>query len=281
MKRSLKSKLLIRQNRWKCRSGNIRHDYLQAAAMMAGIFIMTACFIYVYNYAVSSPYFAIKETSVKGCRELTEKDVMELAAIKPKQTIFSVNIKAMVRRISSNPWVENVAVSREFPNRLIVEIKERTPLASCRIDEDYYLLDKDGVLFKKLTVEDDVDIPVLTGYYRDGRMNSDLFNKTIGLLKHLTVSKSFPAINVVSEINASEVSGLSLFTDNGFCLKLGFDNYEGKLKRLLPVVTALNKKNIEQQFLNIDLRDMTKIHVEMRDPLKPTERKGTKKGFRT
>ena len=281
MKRSLKSKLLIRKNRWKCRSGNVWHDYLEALAMMALIFVMTAGFIYVYNYAISSPYFVIKETSVKGCRELTEKDVMELAAIKPKQTIFSVNIKAMVRRISSNPWVENVAVSREFPNRLIVEIKERTPLASCRIDEDYYLLDKDGVLFKKLTLDDDVDIPVLTGYCRDGRMNTELFNKTIVLLKHLKASKSFPAINVVSEINASEVSGLSLFTDNGFCLKLGFDNYEGKLKRLLPVITALNKKNIEQQFLNIDLRDMTKIHVEMRDPLKPTERKGTKKGFRT
>ena len=281
MKRSLKSKLLIRKNRWKCRSGNVWHDYLQALAMMALIFVMTAGFIYVYNYAISSPYFVIKETSVKGCRELTEKDVMELAAIKPKQTIFSVNIKAMVRRISSNPWVENVAVSRGFPNRLIVEIKERTPLASCRVDDDYYLLDKDGVLFKKLTVEDDVDIPVLTGYCRDGRMNSELFNKTIVLLKHLTTSKSFPAINVVSEINASEVSGLSLFTDNGFCLKLGFDNYEGKLKRLLPVVTALNKKNIEQQFLNIDLRDRDKIHVERRSLLKPVERKGTKKGFRT
>src|SRR3989304_2897593 len=112
-------------------------------------------------------------------------------------------------------------------------------------------------------------------------MNSDLLKKTIGLLKHLTVSKSFPAINVVSEINASEVSGLSLFTDNGFCLKLGFDNYEGKLKRLLPVVTALNKKNIEQQFLNIDLRDTDKIHVERRSILKPAERKGTKKGFLT
>ncbi|HLA26429.1 MAG TPA: FtsQ-type POTRA domain-containing protein, partial [Syntrophales bacterium] len=248
MKRSLRTKLLIRKNKLKCNSENVCLDYLQAVAMMAVIFIMTAGFIYVYNYAISSPYFVIKETSVKGCRELTEKDVMELAAIKPKQTIFSVNIKAMVRRISSNPWVENVAVSREFPNRLIVEIKERTPLASCRVNNDYYLLDKDGALFKKLTSEDDVDIPVLTGYFRDGRMNSELFNKTIGLLKHLKTSKNFPAINVVSEINASEVSGLSLFTDNGFCLKLGFDNYEGKLKRLLPVVTALNKKNIEQQF---------------------------------
>ena len=281
MKRSLRTKLLIRKNKLKCNSENVCLDYLQAVAMMAVIFIMTAGFIYVYNYAISSPYFVIKETSVKGCRELTEKDVMELAAIKPKQTIFSVNIKAMVRRISSNPWVENVAVSREFPNRLIVEIKERTPLASCRIDEDYYLLDKDGVLFKKLTLDDDVDIPVLTGYCRDGRMNTELFNKTIVLLKHLKTSRSFPAINAVSEINASEVSGLSLFTDNGFCLKLGFDNYEGKLKRLLPVITALNKKNIEQQFLNIDLRDMTKIHVERRGGLKPAERKGTKKGFRT
>ncbi|PIP07738.1 MAG: hypothetical protein COX51_05960 [Syntrophobacteraceae bacterium CG23_combo_of_CG06-09_8_20_14_all_50_8] len=281
MRRSLGTRLSVRKNRLKRLSGNVFRDCCKAVALFSIIFVMTAALIYGYSFAVSSPYFRIKGTIIRGCKELTEKEVMALAAVKPSQTIFSVNLKAMARRISSHSWVKSVAVGREFPNRLVIEVQERTALAMCKMGKDFYLLDKNGAFFKKLDANDDVDLPVLTGYSREGRMNAELLQKTVGLLKRLTLSKSFPTINNVSEINLSEVTGLSLITDNGFCLKLGFDNYENKLHRLLPVVTALNKKNIKQEFFNIDLREVNNIYVERRGVHEPAERAGIKKGFRT
>ena len=142
------------------------------------IMFMTSGLIYGFNYAISAPYFLIKATSVKGCRELTEKEVLALAALKSSQTIFSVNMEAMARRIASQPWVKNVAIGREFPNRLVVEVQERTALALCRKEEDLYLFDQDGVFFKKLEAGDEVDVPVLTGYYQEGQLNKELFEKT-------------------------------------------------------------------------------------------------------
>ena len=281
MRRSLGTRLSVRKNRLKRLSGNVFRDCCKAVALFSIIFVMTAALIYGYSFAVSSPYFRIKGTIIRGCKELTEKEVMALAAVKPLQTIFSINLKAMARRISSHSWVKSVAVGREFPNRLVIEVQERTALAMCKMGKDFYLLDKNGAFFKKLDANDDVDLPVLTGYSREGRMNAELLQKTVGLLKRLTLSKSFPTINNVSEINLSEVTGLSLITDNGFCLKLGFDNYENKLHRLLPVVTALNKKNIKQEFFNIDLREVSNIYVERRGVHEPAERTGTKRGFRT
>ena len=275
------TRLSVRKNRLKRLSGNVFRDCCKAVALFSIIFVMTAALIYGYSFAVSSPYFRIKGTIIRGCKELTEKEVMALAAVKPLQTIFSINLKAMARRISSHSWVKSVAVGREFPNRLVIEVQERTALAMCKMGKDFYLLDKNGAFFKKLDANDDVDLPVLTGYSREGKMNAELLQKTVGLLKHLTLSKSFPTINNVSEINLSEVTGLSLITDNGFCLKLGFDNYENKLHRLLPVVTALNKKNIKQEFFNIDLREVNNIYVERRGVHEPAERAGIKKGFRT
>jgi len=281
MKRSLRSLYLTRKNRLKCRSGSIGRDCLRAAVLLAMILVMTSGLIYGFNYAISAPYFLIKATSIRGCRELTEKDVLALADLKSSQTIFSVNMEAMARRIVSQPWVKNVAIGREFPNRLVVEIQERTALALCKRGEDFYLFDKDGVFFKKLETGDEVDVPVLTGYYQGERLNKELFDKTMLLMKTLAVSKSFPALNAVSEINASDVSGLSLYTENGFCLKLGFGNYENKLKRLLPVITALNKKDMKQGLLNIDLRDTSKIYVERRGAVEPREQMRTKKGLTT
>lgn len=281
MKRSFRSKYLTRQNRLKGASGSIGRDCLPVAALLTVILFMATVLIYCFNYAISAPYFLIKAASVKGCRELTEKDVLALAALKSSQTIFSVNMEAMARRIASQPWVKNVAIVREFPNRLVIEVQERTALALCRKSEDFYLFDAEGVFFKKLDTGDEVDVPVLTGYYQKEQLNKELFDMTMQLMKTLAVSKSFPALNAVSEINASEVSGLSLYTENGFCLKLGFGNYENKLQRLLPVITALNKKDMKQGLLNIDLRDTSKIYVERRGVAEPVEHRKTKKGFST
>ena len=281
MRRTLRSIYLTRKNRLKGRSGSIGRDCLRAGVLLILILIMTSGLIYGFNYAISAPYFVIKATTVRGCRELTEKDILELAALKSSQTIFSINMEAMARRIASQPWVKNVAIGREFPNRLIVEVQERAALALCRKGDDFYLFDKDGVFFKKLEAGDEVDVPILTGYYQGEVLNKELFDKTIMLMKTLAVSKSFPALNAISEINASNVSGLALYTENGFCLKLGFDNYENKLKRLLPVITALNKKDMKQGLLNIDLRDTSKIYVERRDSVERRAQRLPRKGFST
>lgn len=256
-------------------------DCFQAAALLSVILVLTAGLIYGYACAISSPYFLIKYTTVRGCRELTEKEVLALAALKPSQTIFSVNIKATARRVASHPWVRNVSVGREFPNRLVLEIQERSALALCGRDEDLYIVDREGLFFKKLEASDDVDVPVLTGYYRDGRLNKELFDKTVLLMKNLAASKNFPTLSAVSEINGNDVSGISLYTENGFCLKLGFDNYESKLQRLLPVITALNKKEMKRGLLSIDLRDGSKIYVERRGGGETPKKTGIKKVLST
>jgi cell division protein FtsQ len=281
MKRSLRSLYLTRKNRLKFHSGSIGRDCLRATVLLTAILFMTSVLIYGFNYAISAPFFLIKATSVRGCRELTEKEVLALAALKSSQTIFSVNMAAMARRIASQPWVKNVTIDREFPNRLVIDVQERTALALCKMEEDLYLFDKDGVFFKKLEADDEVDAPVLTGFYQKGQFNKELFEKTMLLMQILAVSLSFPSLNAVSEINASDVSGLSLYTENGFCLKLGFGNYENKLKRLLPVLTALSKKDMKEGLLNIDLRDTSKIYVERRDVVAPREQRRTKKGLST
>ncbi len=281
MKKSWRAKLLVRKNRLKCRSDKVGGDCCKAIALLAMIFVLVCTLIFSYSYVVTAPYFRIKETQVRGCRELTEKDVLKLAALKPSQTVFSVNLKALARSISSNPWVKKVAIAREFPHGLVVEIEERKALAMCRIGDEFHLMDEEGVLFKKFTSEDDVDVPVLTGYYQGGQVNRELLNTTLGLLKQLALSKNFPTIGMVSEINGSEVAGLSLFTDNGFSLELGFGNYEGKLQRLLPVLTALHKRNVPAGFLNIDLRNISKVYVERRLILEPAGQPKAKKGFST
>lgn len=280
MKNPVKSRLEAKKYRLKRRSKHILHELLRTALLLSAISIVGAGMIYGYNFAISSPYFQIKEIIVHGCKELTEKEVLSYAAVKPPQNLLAINLGTIARRIESNPWVKEVSIGREFPNRLIINLQERTAIALVKRDNGFNLLDLDGVVFKKHEKNDEVDIPVLNGCYSDDN-NSALFTKSLELLRYLSASKEFPTIGNIAEIHGHEVFGLSLFTDSGLCIRLGFDSYENKLKRLNTVMADLERRNVKLGFLLIDLNDPAKIAVQKRNVLSPAITIGSRKGLRT
>jgi cell division protein FtsQ len=280
MKTPVKSRFETKKYRLQRRSKHILHELLRTALLLIVISTIGAGMIFAYNFTVSSPFFEIKEVVVRGCKELTEKEILSSAAIKPSQNLLAINLATIARRIESNPWVKEVSVGREFPNRLVIDLQERTAVALVKRDNGFNLMDLDGVAFKKLEKNDEVDIPVLNVYYSDGD-DSALFTKALELLKYLSASQEFPTIRNIAEIHGSEVFGLSLFTDSGLCIRLGFDSYENKLKRLNVVMADLERRNMKLGFLLIDLNDPAKIAVQKKNVLSPAIPIAPKKGLRT
>jgi cell division protein FtsQ len=280
MKTPVKSRFEAKKYRLQRRSKHILHELLRTALLLVVISIVGAGMIFAYNFTVSSPFFQIKEVVVRGCKELTEKEILSSAAIKPSQNLLAINLATIARRIESNPWVKEVSVGREFPNRLVINLQERTAVALVKSDNGFNLMDLDGVAFKKLEKNDDVDIPVLNVYYSAGD-DSALFTKSLELLRYLSASQEFPTIRNIAEIHGNEVFGLSLFTDSGLCIRLGFDSYENKLKRLNAVMADLERRNMKLGFLLIDLNDPAKIAVQKKNVMSPAIPIAPKKGLRT
>ncbi len=280
MKNPFKSKLETRKHRLKRRSKQFVQEVLHAALLTGVIFTITSVMIFAYNLIITSAYFHIKETVVRGCKELTEKEVLSLAAIKPSQSLMAINPATIARRIEANPWVKQVLIGKEFPNRLIIEVQERTAVALVKSDNGFSMLDLDGVTFKKLDKSDEADIPVINGCFSESN-DSMLFAKSLELLQYLSTAKEFPTIKNVSEIHGHDIFGLSLFTDSGLCIRLGFDSYENKFKRLTTVMADLEKRNMKLGFLLIDLNDPAKITVQKKNVLGPIIPAGPKKKYRT
>jgi cell division protein FtsQ len=281
MKQQLKTIVETRKNRFKRRAKNLFLEIFKAFALVIVIVAVTAAMILGYDCTVNLPYFQIRETVVKGCKELTEKDILTLAAIKYPQSLFAINSDVISKRIASNPWIKDVYIGRELPDRLVIEVRERTAVALVKKDTGFYMLDPEGVPFKKLQGGDEADLPVLNGCYTEDKTDSRLLTKSLELLKLLSTLKNIPAINRVSEISGHELFGLSLFTDSGLCLQMGFDNFDNKLKRLAPVMDDLDRRNLKPGFLLIDLSDPTKITVQRRNVLGPAVPAVLKKELRT
>ncbi len=271
MPKMLKANYEARMNRLRRRLVNGIGEYLGALGLLISITILTLLFIYAYSCFLSAPYFQIKETPVRGLKELTEKDILSLAEIKSGQNILAVNIDVLERRVAVNPWIKNVYVGREFPNRLVVDVRERTPIALVKQGSDFYLMDSDGIVFKKLAPGDEVDLAIITGINIQDKTRSKLLSDTLSLLKVFSGSNLYSFLGAISEAHIDEVFGLSLLTDKGLYLKMGVDDFERKLRKLALVLNDMEKRGINNNYLTVDLADAAKITIQQRNAMSRTQ----------
>ena len=283
MKRPFRMQLEAKKNRLRRRAGEVLREICRVILLTGAIVFITAALVIGYDRILRSPDLRIRETVVKGCQELTEKEILTLASVRSSANLLTINRDAIARRIRANPWVREVFVGREFPGRLVIVVRERKAVALLDRDEGLYLVDGEGTPFKKLETGEESDLPVLTGCVRGGILDGALVKKSLSLLNDLAGIKDGPEIGKVSEIHGNETFGLSLFADTGLCLQLGFDGYENKLKRLTSVMADLDRKNLRTGFLLIDLSNPAKINVQRRnipEPAGPRKPAGAGKGFR-
>ena len=283
MKKPFRMQLEAKKNRLRRRAGELLREIGRVILLTGAIVFITAALVIGYDRILRSPDLRIRETVVKGCQELTEKEILTLASVRSSANLLTINRAAIARRIRANPWVREVFVGREFPGRLVIVVRERKAVALLERDEGLYLVDGEGTPFKKLETGEESDLPVLTGCVRGGILDGALMKKSLALLNDLAEIKDGPEIGKVSEIHGNETFGLSLFADTGLCLQLGFDGYENKLKRLTSVMADLDRKNLRTGFLLIDLSNPAKINVQRRnilEPAGPRKPAGAGKGFR-
>ncbi len=269
MKKPLRLNLEVKRNSLKRHAGDILKEIGASFLLICSIIVATSALILGWDRVICSSVFSIKETAVRGCSELTQKDILFLAKISPHANLLTVNKESVIRRIKNNPWVKDVFVGREFPDRLVILVQERVAVALIEKNKKLYLIDNRGEIFKKLEVDEKADLPVLTGFSSGNKINEELINKSLALLNHLNKAKDIPDLGLVSEVHGNETFGFSLFTNKGLCLQLGFEGYETKLKSLAKVMSDLKRKNLKPGFMLIDLSNPEKISVQSRRAVQP------------
>jgi cell division protein FtsQ len=79
------------------------------------------------------------------------------------KSILRVPLDARRKEIESIPWVESATLERTLPDRVRVEIVERTPVAFLRAGNELQLVDSSGVLLER-PLEAKFHFPVVSGF---------------------------------------------------------------------------------------------------------------------
>ena len=116
---------------------------------LAAVGALAVCASVLYSYGEHSWRFRIRSANnieVSGMETVPRRQVMEVFATDAGRNIFSVPLDDRRRQLEAIPWVESATVIRLLPDRLRVDLVERTPVAFVRIGSRIALIDRNGVI---------------------------------------------------------------------------------------------------------------------------------------
>jgi cell division protein FtsQ len=199
---------------------------LAAAVLCVGAIIAAA----VYEYGERSWRFRVESSdniAVTGMENVTKAQIMEVMGADIGRNIFFIPLAQQKAQLEQIPWVESASVMRFVPNRLTVEIHERTPVAFARVGPRISLIDAGGTLME-LPQKHKYSFPVILGMnpgeplstraprmkaYNElvqeldssgARYSQDLSEVDLTDLENLKVRVNDPAGDVLVELGSSD-----------------------------------------------------------------------------
>ncbi|HZC22426.1 MAG TPA: FtsQ-type POTRA domain-containing protein [Candidatus Binatia bacterium] len=138
---------------------------LWAAIATVLLFIAAIGAASLYQYGERSWRFRIESSDnidVAGMQNVTKAQIMEVMGADIGRNIFFIPLTQQKAQLEQIPWVESASVMRFVPNRLRVEIHERTPIAFARVGPRIFLVDAGGTLME-LPQKHKYSFPVILG----------------------------------------------------------------------------------------------------------------------
>lgn len=124
--------------------------------------ILLGIIIGVLVFLCTSNLFNICEIETVGNEQITQEQIIGLSPIKLGDNIFLCNQIKTKRILSSNPYVEEVKITRKLPDKIQIQITEKQKAYLIQLDTGYAYIDNQGYVLE--IAETKIDKPVLQGY---------------------------------------------------------------------------------------------------------------------
>jgi len=123
-----------------------------------------------------SPLLVVRSVTVSGTHLVPRSEVLAASRVVPGTPLIRVNTARAAARIEKISQVSSAQVTRSWPNRLVIVVRERTPaLVLPAYGGGYDIADADGVVLKRVARRP-ADLPLYPTVAPEGalRGNPDL-----------------------------------------------------------------------------------------------------------
>ncbi len=192
--------------------------------------------IATYHWINNPQNLTIKTIEVVGDLKVLNKSTLEpIIAPFVRTNLHLIDTKGLEKAIEENEWVYSAALTKIWPDKLIVKIHEQKPVAFWGKDA---MLSKQGKIIHAVLAEKKGSLPMLFSPERKGR------NMATEFLQIREWMKDFPVRLV--EFKEDARGSWQIKLENGLVVKIGRNHHEKRIKRFMvgyrqTLISVVNK----------------------------------------
>jgi cell division protein FtsQ len=210
-------------------------------------------------YVSSDPQFNLSRDrkdalTVIGLVYASRFKVQRVFAADFEHSVFTVRLAERRRRLLAIDWVEEASVSRVWPDRLVVRIRERKPVAFVSLRSGLLLIDAQGVLLDP-PAQSRFSFPVLSGV-RDEETEAQRHEHVRAFLQFQD-DMGYLA-KEISEVDAADPENIRIVSQvdrRVATLLMGDGNYARRYQNFLNHYPEIRKRSPEAKVFDLRLDD--------------------------
>lgn len=172
----------------------------------------------IFIIILLSPAFTIKDVQVEGLKRVSKDDIIKTLNINNKSNLISFTRFRAKKKLKNNYYIEDISIKKEFPNKLILYVKERDLVGYIKHTNGYIMIDKYGFVVD-IKKEYKEKLPLIEGLnFETFILGQKLIPKDPQKLKAVVEiamlaleKKLSDAINV---ININNINNIHIYIDN-------------------------------------------------------------------
>lgn len=214
----------------------------------------------IEQFLVTDPRFALggpdddSSLQITGAAHASRAAIAKIFADDEGVSVYLIPLAERRDAVRDVAWVREASVARVWPNRVIVRVQERTPVAFIRTNASRFgLIDNDGVILP--TASDRFKLPVLTGV----RAADPVAKRRQGVQRMLRLTADLgDATAKISEIDVSDGDNLKVsqpYDGRFLTLLLGDRNFKARYGNFLSHYSQIQQRLPGAAVLDLRLED--------------------------
>jgi|GEM_PF-2384293 len=116
----------------------------------------------IQTWVGQSSMFTLRQVEIAGHVTLDPADIRDLSGLEMESHLFELDVRDVGIRIERHPRIRRAVVTRRLPDRLVVRVIERVPVAQVLANE-WYEIDETGVVLGRVRPEFQHTLPKFIG----------------------------------------------------------------------------------------------------------------------
>ena len=191
---------------------------------------------------------------IEGLKYGSRAKVLRTFAADFGRSVFSVPLEQRRRSLRDIDWVEDASVSRIWPDRLMVRVRERKPVAFVLLHPGVLLIDSQGALLDQ-PPQSQFAFPVLSGIRREDTVE----DRQTRVRTFLQVEEEMGyLVKDISEIDARDTSNIRIVAqvqNRAVELLLGDSDFGKRYQNFLSHYPEIQKRSPEVKRFDLRLDD--------------------------